>query len=245
MSQVNQSFYVAIDDTDFGESIGTGALIRELAASFERAHFGTIEGITRHQLLVHPDIPYTSHNSSACIVLKTGRELDQVVEHAARFVVDHLHEGADPGICILDEQGAAALSAFGKRCQTEVVTRQDARDAIAAAGASARELGGTGGGIIGAAAAVGLRATGNDGRFISARGTRSVHGRLTVDQIKAQMMVDVVVDPDRRTLAPTTVIDIGIDGVRPDLENGLSVLVVRPRDGGVYAPAPRKKGDEG
>ena len=245
MAQASTSYLVGVDDTDFGESIGTGALIRELGAAFERAGFGAIEGITRHQLLVHPDIPYTSHNSSACIRLDTTRSLEQVVDLAATFVSEHLHAGADPAVCVLDERNAGALSAFGARCQREVVTKREALDAIAAAGAAGRELGGTGGGIIGAAAALGLRATGNDGRFISARGTRSTRGRLTVTELKAKMMVDRVVDPDHRPLAETTALEIGIDGVRPDLVDGLSVLVVIPRPDGAYEPAKRKKGDEG
>nr|HEX4319005.1 hypothetical protein [Kofleriaceae bacterium] len=236
-----QTYLVAVDDTDFGESIGTGALIRELGASFERAGVGSIEGITRHQLLVHPDIPYTSHNSSACLALDTERTLDDVVEHAAKFVVDHLHAGADPAICVLEERAGGSLSAFGKRCQAQVVTKADAHAAIAAAGAHARELGGTGGGVIGAAAAIGLRATGNDGRFISARGTRSHWGRLTVADIVGKMMIHHVVDLQQRVLPPDMVVHVTIDGVRPDLIDGHAVLAVRPRADGDYEPLPTKK----
>lgn len=242
---LNRLFYVGVDDTDYGESIGTGSIIRELGASFERSHFGTTEGITRHQLLVHPDIPYTSHNSSACLVLKTGKTFEEVAAFAAEFISDHLHEGADPAICVLDQKSAKALSSFGQRCQVEVVTKKDAEKAIISAKAIARELGGTGGGIIGAAAAVGLRATGNDGRFISARGTRSVRGRLTVKEIKAKMMVDLVVDADQHPLPPTAVVEIGINGVRPDLKDGQAVVVVQPLGENLYEPMARKKGNDG
>ncbi len=58
---------LAIDDTDNAESIGTGRLARMLAAHLEEANLFAEPGVTRHQLLVHPDIPYTSHNSAACI----------------------------------------------------------------------------------------------------------------------------------------------------------------------------------
>ena len=59
---------IGIDDTDNLESRGTGHLARQLARLLESAISGLrIGSITRHQLLVDPRIPYTSHNSSACV----------------------------------------------------------------------------------------------------------------------------------------------------------------------------------
>jgi hypothetical protein len=58
---------IAIDDTDNAESIGTGRLSRMLAEELTKQGMIRQTSVTRHQLLVHPDIPYTSHNSSACI----------------------------------------------------------------------------------------------------------------------------------------------------------------------------------
>ena len=62
--------YVCFDDTDnLGAPRGTGKLVRwfedELPDGCE------LWGVVRQQLLVHPDIPYTSHNSSACAVVET------------------------------------------------------------------------------------------------------------------------------------------------------------------------------
>ena len=53
--------YIALDDTDTLDSIGTGRLAREIAEDLAREF--PVYAVTRHQLFVHPDIPYTSHNS--------------------------------------------------------------------------------------------------------------------------------------------------------------------------------------
>ena len=58
---------IGIDDTDDSESTGTGCLAQRLVGVLGEAGLGSAVGITRHQLLIDPRIPYTSHNSSACI----------------------------------------------------------------------------------------------------------------------------------------------------------------------------------
>ena len=58
---------IGIDDTDNLESRGTGFRARQLGGRLAEAGLGKVRGITRHQLFVHPSIPYTSHNSSACL----------------------------------------------------------------------------------------------------------------------------------------------------------------------------------
>ena len=59
--------YVAIDDTDSLEFGATGQSANELRRLIEDKGWGKSEAVTRHQLLLHPDIPYTSHNSSMCL----------------------------------------------------------------------------------------------------------------------------------------------------------------------------------
>ena len=61
------NIFIGIDDTDNLESRGTGRLARSIAADLGKTY--DLYGVTRHQLLVHPDIPYTSHNSAAVIHL--------------------------------------------------------------------------------------------------------------------------------------------------------------------------------
>ena len=58
---------IGIDDTDNLDTRGTGYRARTLAQGLVDAGLAAVHGITRHQLLVDPRIPYTSHNSSACL----------------------------------------------------------------------------------------------------------------------------------------------------------------------------------
>ena len=63
-------YYIGIDDTDNLESRGTGHRARQLGTGLQNAGIARLISITRHQLLVHKDIPYTSHNSSACLLIE-------------------------------------------------------------------------------------------------------------------------------------------------------------------------------
>ena len=234
---------LGIDDTDTDESIGTGALARELGAHLVRMSMASIEGITRHQLLVHPDIPYTSHNSAACLEILTERTAQDIAGFATGFVHLLFHVGADPGICVVEPARAKALAAFGTSCQDTVVARATADAAARDAGAIALPLGGTGGGVIGATAACGLRATGRDGRFLAARGIRGIRGAWTVAEVVARTVIAEVVDTRGTVLPATTRLVVEGEGVRPDLRDGRAILVVRPRDDGAYEPMPKKKGE--
>ena len=101
-------FYIAIDDTDnleatedegSGKSMGTGARARELAARLIEHAPARHIGITRHQLFVDDAIPYTSHNSSACIVLEGDLDPDDaiplLVAMSAAHLVERSAEGSD------------------------------------------------------------------------------------------------------------------------------------------------------
>jgi hypothetical protein len=236
--------FLGLDDTDFGESIGTGALARELSAFLERRGLATVLGITRHQLLVHPAIPYTSHNSAACLALRT-EEASALADVAARFVRDHEHPGADPGICLATREQAGRLSDFGRQCQGEVVTREEAERAVAGAGAVALAIGGTGGGVIGASAAAGLRASGNDGRYLSLKGMRGLRGRTLIREVFAQTPIAAVVTVDGSPVDADTFIEIGHSGLRPALRGGEAVLVVRAGPSGALEPLPHGRGEDG
>src|SRR5665213_3908053 len=91
-------YLIGIDDTDNDTSPGTGQLARRLAAEAVRRG-ATHRGITRHQFLVDDRIPYTSHNSGACIAIDwPGTESD--LEFASDLITEWSAEGSDPGICI-------------------------------------------------------------------------------------------------------------------------------------------------
>ena len=105
------NIFVCIDDTDNIDSRGTGELASLLAKALEKNGWGESQAVTRHQMLVHPDIPYTSHNSSMCFAAEIAAEhLSALTEFAKEFLVRESAEGSDPGLCIvnldaLDSQG--------------------------------------------------------------------------------------------------------------------------------------------
>jgi len=89
---------VSIDDTDNLESRGTGEIASLIAEALQQKGWGTASVVTRHQLFVHPDIPYTSHNSAMCFVAEIGEDrLDQVITFAGHFLDTECAEGSDPG----------------------------------------------------------------------------------------------------------------------------------------------------
>ncbi|MBM3269758.1 MAG: hypothetical protein FJZ01_19170 [Candidatus Sericytochromatia bacterium] len=235
---------IGVDDTDYGDSIGTGGFARELQLKLVHDLGAVPLGVTRHQLFVHPDIPYTSHNSAACIAIECSADLGQVAALCKDFVAFMFHPGADPGLCIAPAgRPAAEVLAFGQRAQTSVLTLAEAEELGKAAGWGLWGLGGTNGGMIGALCAVGLRMGGDDGKFLSLRGIRSIpKGAIAVSALKERTSIEIVRDTAGRDLADEETV-IARHGVRPELARGRIVLTVEERDG-AFATLPGKKGDD-
>lgn len=221
---------IAIDDTDNAEPgcVGTGKLARLLARELVDRGLAGEADVTRHQLLVHPAIPFTSHNSAACIAARAATAPgDAVADVARRFLLDHPNRGANPGLCVLEPEAVPAfLLAFAKRAQTEVLTLAEADDTAARLDGTVWWHGETGQGRIGALAAVALRHSGEDGRFIGLAGIRALEGVLTVGEIRARSPIAAVETLDGERLADAVPIDTQ-DWVRPALRGGRPVLRVR------------------
>jgi hypothetical protein len=222
---------IAIDDTDNAESIGTGRLSRMLAEELTKKGLVSNTSVTRHQLLVHPDIPYTSHNSSACIEgIPANEDLHKIAECAQAFLLQNFHEGADPGLCVSEKDAVPEdLRTFGMRAQKEVITMEEARDIVNQLGVYIWLGGGTGQGFIGAMAGVGLRNTGNDGRFIELKGIREVKGVKSVGEILSQTAINEVTTLSGETLSDHERIDTQ-NWIRPSLHNGQAVLFVQKEE---------------
>ena len=91
------SYLIGIDDTDNLDGPGTGHRVRQLAVELQAAGLVLSEGITRHQLLVSPEIPYTSHNSSACLTVAPAAA-PAPVEEITRFCREFLLRESATGI---------------------------------------------------------------------------------------------------------------------------------------------------
>ena len=77
---------VGIDDTDSIDSDhGTGRVSRDLGAALAADHDLDWIGSVRQQFLVDPRVPYTTHNSGACLVFEAeDPPFDAVVDETVR-----------------------------------------------------------------------------------------------------------------------------------------------------------------
>ena len=212
---------IGIDDTDNLTSPGTGQIARRLIAECVRRG-GRHLGVTRHQFLVDPRIPYTSHNSGACLAVDAPGGLADA-GFAPQFVAESSAKGSDPGICLaLADTVAQEIIDFGWRATREVVTMDEARQAAGQAGLDLRELGGSGLGIIGALGSVGLRAGGCEGRFLDLPGLRELGQVVRLDELTA-LGIEVRCSPPPAG-ALTADLCRTLDWVRPRLDGGRPVL---------------------
>lgn len=226
--------YIGFDDTDFlGSDIGTGKLARRYERLIpDRCR---VWGVVRQQLLMDKDIPYTSHNSSACVVVDCPET--ELVEVLLRFAVLHIEReslpGSDPGLCFVCENDSSLpmLQAFGRKCTQQIVTQSEALQAAGASHLSGH--GGTNGGIIGAAAAVGLTASGWSGRFIEFSALRDFPDHVTVSDLMHKGIR--VVSLDRDACCPCPEDDVYTKGwLRPRLWGYEAVLPVMPVGAGLW-----------
>lgn len=202
-----KNWLICIDDTDDIGTKGTGEIAEEIAHLLESISGGKASFVTRHQLFVHPDIPYTSHNSAMCFALRSPLTQAEIHQYAVAHLIAESAPKADPGIAILDvdsQYDAVALMEFGRRAKTEVLTKLAAYDLAEQLNIQLTEHGGTGQGVIGALAGLGLRLMGSDGRVkgqIKLGQFEDVALELSVAEILEQTGLDAVMSTERYPLA--------------------------------------------
>lgn len=197
---LQMKLYICVDDTDdLTKSTSTGKIADLISSRIEELGGRLEQGITRHQLLLHEDIAYTSHNSSMCMVLNMeGGDLSDIMKAAEEILLANMAETSDPGLCLcrLDQvKEPDKLIAYGRRAQKEVISKEEAyRLADEIGGIILQEYGGTGIGVIGALAGVGLRLSGCDGTFRGSKGEEYAGQTDTAGQWKKRMGIQQVVD---------------------------------------------------
>jgi len=219
--------FIGIDDTDIIGTPGTNQLARLILKRIGEAAHGAV--ICRHQLFFDPRVPYTSKNGSASIQLPHVGEKDlaPLIATIREVMREWFVVGSDPGLCAAMGD-SEEIKAFSLRCKSEIITQDEARAVAARAGCYLEGLGGTEQGIIGALAAIGLIAGGDDGRVVHLAswpypdevfcGPQSIDGLQArgINRIR-QINSDVPVD-----FGP---IDIG-KHLRPNWRGGQIVLYV-------------------
>jgi hypothetical protein len=228
---------LSIDDTDNLESRGTGEIASLIAAALEEKGWGSASFVTRHQLLVHPDIPYTSHNSAMCFVAEIEEgHLDQITAFAKDFLNHECAEGSDPGLCVavLDRLASADdLIAFGQRAKLEVISMQEAFDLAGRLGVHLSKHGGTGQGVIGALAGAGLRLWGNDGRLKGCLKFAETGSVLRVADLLDHPGVEEVRCVAGGVVGADDLVEVG-EKPKTVLLNGAAVLLVSAVQGSGY-----------
>lgn len=225
------NIFLCIDDTDNRESPGTGELVEILAKELE--HIGLASEcseITRHQLFVHRDIPYTSHNSSMCFAGDIAdNKLADVIQFTSNFLTTASAPGSDPGLCVAVNKKSSdsqTLIDFGLKAKRTVLTKQEAYFLARKMGVHLSEHGGTGAGIVGALAGLGLKLYGNDGRI---RGWLNLgkSGQITTPrELCTHPFVDDVVDDQGMILRQDSKITLAEEKIKTVFLNHRRVIPV-------------------
>lgn len=225
--------YVGIDDTDNIEQGATGKSANQLMRIIEEQSWGKCRWLTRHQLLLHPDIAYTSHNSSMCFTADIEAVyLNSLIEEAGKFLERDSAPGADPGLCVVTAeqlQGAEELIAYGYETKKRIVTKEEAYGLAKKLRIHLSEHGGTGLGVIGALAGVGLRLTNNDGRFQGRLKIKKPGATISVAEIKSSSPVDRVQSVDGYVLQEDEEVRLG-EKLKTVLLDGMRNLLVYRRE---------------
>jgi len=228
---------ICMDDTDNLESKGTGWLVEAACREMTALGWGRYSMISRHQLFVHPDIPYTSHNSSMVFTAETDVPCEMYVDFLSAYLEKNSAPGSDPGLCIAHEPANGtreALISFGLRAKKEVLTKDEAYALANTLGVHLSEHGGTGGGVIGALAGIGLRLQGNDGRFRGWYHLGQAGSIMTAEELRSYETIEDIRTPDNAPIEDTRLIRIS-DQLKTICMNGRSTLLVHPAgDDGIH-----------
>jgi len=220
---------VCIDDTDSIDSRGTGELASLIAKTIQEKGWGKCSQITRHQFLLDPNIPYTSHNSSMCFQAEIDREyLQQLIDYASDFLRRESEAEADPGLCVAvidDLLEQKSLIDFGYKAKREVLSKEEAYSLAERLKIHLSEHGGTGQGVIGALAGVGLRLSNNDGRFKGKLKINAPDNLIKVQDLCTHPDIDQVRSLEGKVLADSEIVCLG-NMVKPILLEGKAVLLV-------------------
>ncbi len=220
-------YLVGIDDTDNAESRGTGYKARMLAERLNMEANFTVKSVSRHQLYIHPDIRYTSKNSSACIDITVDNS-DVLTNISAEFMRDNCELGSDGGLCIVSYKDAPEdLLNWGLDAKKKVLNIHDAWKFASRHTIFLEGFTGDKGGVIGALAAVALRKSGSDGRIIFLNGKiklRELKGIYLIRSIKNLTRIDDVLDLNKKKLNENERISLH-DWVRPVIKNNKIILL--------------------
>jgi len=174
----------------------------------------TCSGISRHQLFVHEDIPFTSHNSAMAMEIRLcpGHTRSELIDFMAAALETESQKGADPGLCVtgpVSPVANEALIRFGRAAKRQISSKDQAYALARELNIHLSEHGGTGHGVIGALAGTGLRLSGNDGRYRGWYHLGTPGDVVCVADLSKYPFIDRVVTQTGQALSPDTMVQVG------------------------------------
>jgi len=223
--------YICIDDTDeIGYEKSTGEISEEIR-EYVIDNYYDASFVTRHQLFLHEDIPYTSHNSSMCFTTYlTDDEKDKLISFVEEYILKVCAPSSAPGIAIcfekdiLDKKG---LIEYALKAKKEVLTIREAFSEAKSRNIFLKALKENRAGVVGALAGVGLRLYGSDGRV---KGKLKVEkDQLSVAEILKETLVEKVQLEDGTILEKQEIVKVN-NYMKPVYLNWSYVLLVEKRE---------------
>lgn len=223
-------YTMAIDDTDDLQSYSTGIIAENLKDILKENLNCNCSAVVRHQLLLDKRIRYTSHNSAMSFQIESDKEIyNDIIALSIKFIKENHAETSDPGLCVASElslESKQELIEFGFTAKKEVIQIEAAYKLAQKLNIHLSEHGGTGEGVIGALAAVGLRLSGNDGKF---RSTSKIHinsEEMSVKTLLKSGEIDLVCDINGAEVNKSEYIHIK-DRIKRIIKDNKAVLLVK------------------
>lgn len=192
-------FLLGIDDTDAptdnaaeASSNDTAELAATLGKHLESRKLAQLVNLSSHQLFQHPSIPHTSQNIACCLLLDAEQIKAREIELTCREIL-HRESAprSNPGFALAAwNQFDPEIVVWGKTAKFSPLNRQDGIALARRCSISVAGIEGSGAGIIGALAAVGLRYEGNDGWISWMPGLASLNGIYTEVQLTKYIRFD-------------------------------------------------------
>lgn len=224
-------FLLGIDDTDSpnpGEaSQNTAKLALTLGQKLESLALARLLNISCHQLFQHPSIQYTNSNITCCLLLDSDSQKLREIDLTTRLTLrTESTANANPGYALAPwNQFDPEVVAWGKTAKTASLERMDAITLARRSGIGIAGIAGSGAGVIGALAAVGLRYDGNDGYIAWMPGLDKLSGIHTQIEINQYIHLESIENEHHKRPALDDRIQF-TDNAKPVLKNGRIVLQV-------------------
>ena len=225
-------FYLGIDDTGPPGKSGTGETALALGLHLQSQKLARLVHVSAHTLLTTTEIPNANPTHAYCLTLEgEAQRLREIDMESRVYLMHHSAAGSNPGFALAARSRVNEhILNWGKACQMMTMERREALDLARSQEFTAAGFNGSGNGVIGALAAVGLRFSGCDGWITWLPGLPDLKGVMTFSEILHISTFDYVKSLRGRTPDFRDRIQLG-EHVMPLLYEGRTVLLL--------APAPR------